>query len=140
MKKQKITLLGLIIISLSAYATENTHYELLDTLAAGPFFKDTKIDLSARNYWKYLKENESNPKEVHNAWGQAFGINYKSGYFLDFIGFDATFTGVIKLGASDYFSPEGYSIMMVLVLTKITLKDLRKLDNVMSKLNWVTIA
>lgn len=103
----KLIILGLISATLSVQAAENNHYELLDTLAEDSFFKDSKVDLTLRNYWKYLKENEAQPKEVHNAWGQAFGIDYKSGYFLDFIGFDATFTGVIKLGASDYFSTRG---------------------------------
>lgn len=103
---KKIILLGIIstIPTLTAHATENQHYALLDTLAQESFFKDSKIDLTLKNYWKYLKENESQPKEVHNAWGQAFGIDYKSGYFADFIGIDATFTGAIKLGASDYFA------------------------------------
>lgn len=101
---KKIILLTLISAVFATQAAESNHSELLDTLAEESFFKDTKIDLTLRNYWKYLKENESQSKEVHNAWGQAFGLDYKSGYFLDFIGIDATFTGVIKLGASDYFS------------------------------------
>jgi len=104
---KKLIILSFISVALSVQAAENNHYELLDTLAEDSFFKDSKVDLTLRNYWKYLKENEVQPKEVHNAWGQAFGIDYKSGYFLDFIGFDATATGVIKLGASDYFSTRG---------------------------------
>ena len=68
------------------------------------FFKDTKFEFSTRNHWKYLKENASQPKEVHSAWGQAFTFNYKSGYLLDILGFDFTYDNVIKLGASDYFA------------------------------------
>lgn len=101
---KKLMLFGLISAALTAQAAENNHYEILDILADEPFVKDTKIDLTLRNYWKYLKENEGQPKEVHSAWGQAFTFDYKSGYFLDFIGFDATFTGVAKLAASDYFA------------------------------------
>ncbi|WP_392562557.1 hypothetical protein RHO12_03480 [Orbus sturtevantii] len=104
---KKLILLGLISASCVAQAAESSHYQFLDKLAENSFFKDTKVDLTLRNYWKYLKENEAQPKEVHSAWGQAFGLDYKSGYFLDFIGFDATYTGVIKLGASDYFSTRG---------------------------------
>ncbi|RKS87389.1 hypothetical protein DES39_0613 [Orbus hercynius] len=107
MQKPAIALLGLILTTLSVQANDNSHYSLLDLLAEDAFFKDSKIDLTLRNYWKYLKENEANPKEVHNAWGQAFGVDYKSGYFFDFIGVDATMTSVIKLGASDYFSTRG---------------------------------
>lgn len=65
------------------------------------------MSLNARNYWKYLKENESQPKEVHNAWGQAFTLNYSSGYLFDIVGFDASYSAVIKLAASDYFSTRG---------------------------------
>lgn len=104
---KKIILLTVISSSFLAQAQENTHYQWLDSLAEQSFFKDSKIDFTLRNYWKYLKENESQPKEVHNAWGQAFGLDYKSGYLFDFIGFDATFTGAVKLGASDYFSTRG---------------------------------
>ncbi|QIQ21682.1 OprD family outer membrane porin [Zophobihabitans entericus] len=103
---KKLVVLGMLSTSMvfSAYAAENQHYEFLDTLAEESLIKDSHMDLTLRNYWKYLKEDEAQPKEVHNAWGQAFGLDFKSGYFADFIGFDATFTGVVKLGASDYFS------------------------------------
>ena len=53
--------------------------------------------------WKYLKEEETEPKKVHNAWGQGVAVDYQSGYFADIIGFDATYYGAVKLGASDYF-------------------------------------
>lgn len=72
-----------------------------------PLFSQSHLSLNARNYWKYLKENESQPKEVHNAWGQAFTLNYSSGYLFDIVGFDASYSGIIKLAASDYFSTRG---------------------------------
>lgn len=72
--------------------------------ADAPLFSQSHLTLNARNYWKYLKEDESQPKEVHNAWGQAITLDYRSGYLFDTIGFDASYTGVIKLAASDYFS------------------------------------
>lgn len=73
-------------------------------LGESPFFNQSHLTFSTRNQWKYLKENESQPKEVHNAWGQSFSLDYRSGYLFDSIGFDATYTGVIKLAVSDYFS------------------------------------
>jgi hypothetical protein len=65
------------------------------------------MTLSLKNYWKYLKEEETEPKKVHNAWGQGVAVDYQSGYFADIIGFDATYYGAIKLGASDYFNSRG---------------------------------
>lgn len=97
---------GVIIILLmgSASAAETSFSSDDGWLTDTPFFSQSRLSLNARNYWKYLKENESQPKEVHNAWGQAFTLDYRYGYLFDVIGFDATYTGVIKLGASDYFS------------------------------------
>src|SRR5699024_3352466 len=80
------------------------HQPFIDAISPHPFIKDTSLDLTFRNYWKYLKENEAQPKEVHQAWGQAFTLDYQSGYLFDLIGVDATFTGVVKLAASDFFS------------------------------------
>lgn len=68
------------------------------------FISDSHLDMALRNQWKYLKENASQPKEVHNAWGQSATLNFESGYLWDVIGFDASYSQVIKLAASDYFS------------------------------------
>lgn len=87
-----------------ASAAEPSSSSFDEWLAETPFISHSRLSLNARNYWKYLKENESQPKEVHNAWGQAFTLDYRSGYLFDVIGFDASYTGVVKLGASDYFS------------------------------------
>lgn len=92
------------LASWAASASANEQNSLVETIAENAFFQDAKVDMSTRNYWKYLKEDESQPKEVHSAWGQNIILDFKSGYLADFIGFDATYTGVIKLGASDYFS------------------------------------
>ncbi|WP_261822044.1 OprD family porin [Pragia fontium] len=92
------------LMSLTANATSSDKNNTASPLANNPFFQDAKLDISTRNYWKYLKEDESQPKEVHSAWGQNVILKFESGYFADFIGFDATYTGVIKLAASDYFS------------------------------------
>ncbi|MCO6547126.1 MAG: hypothetical protein J6583_05025 [Gilliamella sp.] len=94
-----IMLLGISSYSMLANATAHNNSILDDT-----FFKDTKFVFSTRNYWKYLKENASQPKEVHSAWGQAFSFDYKSGYLFDMIGFDVTYDNIIRLGASDYFA------------------------------------
>lgn len=63
------------------------------------FFTDSQLTLSAKNYWKYLKEENANPKHVHNAWGQGFAADYQSGYFADIIGFDITYYSAIKLNS-----------------------------------------
>ncbi|EUM08135.1 hypothetical protein L465_03667 [Enterobacter sp. BIDMC 29] len=79
----------------------------IDTLLNAPLFSQSHMNLSFKNYWKYLKEEENGPKKVHNAWGQGVAVDYQSGYFDDIIGFDATYYGVVKLGASDYFNSRG---------------------------------
>ncbi|MCX2199737.1 OprD family porin [Pantoea agglomerans] len=71
------------------------------------FLRDSQLDLRLRNHWKYLKENEAQPIAVHNAWGQAASLNFRSGYQWDWLGFDATYTRAIRLGASDYFATRG---------------------------------
>lgn len=106
-----ITAVVTLFISFSAGAvkTENTVQQRSKTLHLpdNPLFNDSQMNLSLKNYWKYLKEKETGPKKVHNAWGQGIAINYQSGYFADVIGFDATCYGVIKLGASDDFNSRG---------------------------------
>lgn len=79
----------------------------IDSILNNPFFSDSKLDLELKNYWKYLKQDASSPEGVHSGWGQGLSLDYKSGYFDDFIGFDATYYGAMKLGASDYFSSRG---------------------------------
>ena len=88
----------------SAVAAESNSVNNKNGFFDNTFFKNTKFEFSTRNHWKYIKENASQPKEVHSAWGQAFTFNYKSGYLLDILGFDFTYDNVIKLGASDYFA------------------------------------
>lgn len=104
MKIKYLSLALLNIISCSALATETTNVNSDPSFFDNNFFKESKLDFSTRNHWKYLKENASQPKEVHSAWGEAFTFNYKSGYLFDTIGVDVTYDNVIKLGASDYFA------------------------------------
>jgi hypothetical protein len=78
-----------------------------DNILSDPFFSDAQMTLSLKNYWKYLKEENANPKHVHNAWGQGVAVDYQSGYFADVIGVDAVYYGAVKLGASDYFNSRG---------------------------------
>ncbi|OCG14258.1 hypothetical protein A9G24_01535 [Gilliamella sp. App6-5] len=99
MKIKYITML-LGISSSLASANEITNNSVLNNL----FFKNSRFEFSTRNHWKYLKENASQPKEVHSAWGQVFTFDLKSGYLFNTIGFDITYDNVIKLGASDYFA------------------------------------
>ena len=104
MKIKYLTLALLSINSYAVFASESSHHYEPKALSDESFFKDSKFEFSTRNHWKYLKENASQPKEVHSAWGQAFTLNYKSGYLFDTLGFDFTYDNVIKLGASDYFA------------------------------------
>lgn len=78
-----------------------------DNIAAIPLISDSSLDVSLRNYWKYLKEDAANPKTVHAAWGQGVALDYTSGYFADLIGFNLSYYGAIKLGASDRFDSRG---------------------------------
>ena len=71
------------------------------------FLHDSQLDLRLRNHWKYLKENEAQPEAVHNAWGQAASLNFRSGYMWNWLGFDATYTRAVRLGASDNFASRG---------------------------------
>ena len=98
----KIKYLSLALLNIMCFSAIAAESNSLNT--DNSFFKDSKFEFSTRNHWKYLKENASQPKEVHSAWGQAFTFNYKSGYLLDILGFDFTYDNVIKLGASDYFA------------------------------------
>ncbi|MGX9374438.1 OprD family outer membrane porin [Pantoea ananatis] len=98
-KKITLALLTCGLVS-PLWASENASFN-------NSFFTDSQLTLSAKNYWKYLKEENANPKYVHNAWGQGFSADYQSGYFSDIIGFDATYYSAIKLGASDYFNSRG---------------------------------
>lgn len=104
--KTKILFSSLLAMLIgNAFASESKEYVFLDTLSEQSIIKDSKVNLTLRNYGKYLNDNELNGKKmVHSAWGQAFGLNYESGYFNDVIGFDVSFIGVAKLAASKYFS------------------------------------
>lgn len=106
----KNTYLAIMVLMLPAgawasSATDNKN--AVDAVLSDPFFDQSHMALSFKNYWKYLKEEETEPKKVHNAWGQGVAVDYQSGYFQDIIGFDATWYGAVKLGASDYFNSRG---------------------------------
>lgn len=101
----------LLAIPASAWSASTTNSlkerDYIDTVLDDPLFSQSHMNLSFKNYWKYLKEEETEPKKVHNAWGQGVAVDYQSGYFADIIGFDATYYGAVKLGASDYFNSRG---------------------------------
>ena len=80
---------------------------LSNPIMADHFFSDASLALELKNMWKYLKEDEGKDKTVHAAWGQGFSLDYRSGYFLDFIGTDLVYYGAVALGASDHFSSRG---------------------------------
>lgn len=101
----------LLAIPVSAWSATTTNglneRDRINTVLGDPLFSQSHMNLSFKNYWKYLKEEETGPKKVHNAWGQGVAVNYQSGYFSDIIGFDATYYGAVKLGASDNFNSRG---------------------------------
>jgi len=92
---------------LNAFHTRAALSDAQTPPAKNRVWQDAQVDIKLRNYWKYLKENEAQPVTVHNAWGQAVTLDFQSGYLWDRLGFDATYTGAVKLGASDYFSTRG---------------------------------
>jgi hypothetical protein len=69
--------------------------------------KDSSLTLGIHNNLKYVSEGETGKRIVHEAWGQGFSLDYKSGYLNDLIGIDGSYYGVIKLAASDNFSSRG---------------------------------
>lgn len=97
-----ITIISALIFPVICHAQTGAGGRLADTL-----FSDGTLDLALRNYWKYLKEDGANPKTVHAAWGQSLVLDYQSGYFADLIGFDLSYYGALKLGASDFFDTRG---------------------------------
>ena len=83
----------LLAIPASAWSASATNSlkerDNIDTVLDDPLFSQSHMNLSFKNYWKYLKEEETEPKKVHNARGQGVAVDYQSGYFADIIGFDA---------------------------------------------------
>nr|WP_154325552.1 OprD family outer membrane porin [Pantoea sp. 201603H] len=96
-----------IAFALMTCGISSSSWASTDDFLNDDFFKNSQLTLSTKNYWKYLKEENANPKYVHNAWGQGFSADYQSGYFLDVIGFDFAYYSAVKLGASDYFNSRG---------------------------------
>ncbi len=82
----------LIAISLFSTAAQASVDDVLDS----SFFSDSHAELSLKNYWKYLKEDAANPKEVHNAWGQGLALGYQSGYLADFIGVNLDYYSAVS--------------------------------------------
>jgi hypothetical protein len=104
MKIKYLSLALLNVMCFSAIAADSNSANIEKGFFDNAFFKNSKFEFMTRNHWKYLKENASQPKEVHSAWGHSFTFDYKSGYLLDTLGFDITYDNAIKLGASDYFA------------------------------------
>lgn len=99
MKNRNVFLLALLA-AIAAHAEENgSDFQR--------FLSDTQLDLTLRSHWKYLKESEARPKEVHNAWGAAATLDFRSGWLWNALGFDASYTRAAKLAASDYFATRG---------------------------------
>lgn len=69
---------------------------------ASGLFENNELTLSTRNIAMYLDQDTSDDEDQF-AWAQGIAIDYKSGYLADIIGFDATYSGAIKLDANDNF-------------------------------------
>jgi len=115
MLNKKFQLLPLACLTLScinhgAVASEST--SLLDgsSLTSSDFFKDSKIDFSTVNKFQYLNSNDypGYTATVQTAWAQGVKADYTSGFIGDVFGIDASYTGVAKLAASDYFFTREY--------------------------------
>lgn len=107
MKLKSLTVILFSLTSSLVVANESTSKYEPKSIADNAFFKDTKIVLSTKNYWKYLKEEAENPKTVHNAWGHGVAVSYQSGYLADFISLNADFYRAFRLAASDHFASRG---------------------------------
>ena len=105
--KEALFILLFASLYLNAFHSKAAISDAQAPSAKNRLWQDAQVDIKLRNYWKYLKEDEAQPVTVHNAWGQAVTLDFQSGYLWDRVGFDATYTGAIKLGASDYFSTRG---------------------------------
>jgi hypothetical protein len=99
--KEALFILLFASLYLNAFHTKAAISDAQAPPAKNRIWQDAQVDIKLRNYWKYLKEDEAQPVKVHNAWGQAVTLDFQSGYLWDRVGFDATYTGAIKLGASD---------------------------------------
>lgn len=87
-------------------------YSLQDgsALVNSEFFKDSKISFSTVNKFQYLNSNDYPMPNVvvQTAWAQGIKADYTSGYAFDVIGLDASYSGVVKIAASDYFFTRQY--------------------------------
>ncbi len=78
-------------------------FVLSSIVQAEGLWEDNKLTLKTRNIAMYLDTNTSQSDDAQYAWAQGIAIDYQSGYFADVIGFDATYSGAIKLMANDNF-------------------------------------
>lgn len=109
MKVKKIVLLMLSPCFLAVSAANAANWE--DSIKESEFISGSELQLSTINMWKYLKtenrfdkEEQRYRKQVANAWGQNFQADFKSGYLGGILGFDVSYYGGIKLGASKDFA------------------------------------
>lgn len=114
--KQNKALLSLTCIALMSVATisyaetDINTYRDGRTLVNSSLFKDSKIEFSTVNKFQYLNSNDYPVSNVivQTAWAQGIKADYTSGYAWDFLGLDASYTGVVKIAASDYFFTRQY--------------------------------
>jgi len=106
--------LSLLLLSSSfvsdLYANESSSFVDGSLLKSSDFFKDSHLNFSTVNKFQYLNSNDypSTNTLVQTAWAQGVKADFQSGYIADHIGLDASFVGVVKLAASDYFFTRQY--------------------------------
>ncbi|WP_049844426.1 OprD family outer membrane porin [Vibrio sp. VPAP30] len=113
-----------------------TNILLFSSLSSIPFLstadllEDSKLDLSTRNIAMYLDQDTKDDKDQF-AWAQGIAIDYQSGYLADFIGFDASYGGAIKLGANDHF--QGRNLLRD---NNGNAESFNKMTQIYTKLQW----
>ncbi|WP_163831979.1 OprD family outer membrane porin [Spartinivicinus ruber] len=75
---------------------------------ADSFTGDSKLNLQLRNYYfnRDFRHNTGG-QSYREEWTQSFFVNYESGYFADFIGFDASIFSTLKLDSGKGTSGTG---------------------------------
>lgn len=96
-KKQRLLAPLIFSLPFSVGAVEITHSPF------SSFVNDSHADLSLRNVFKNLSTEDYGSRSNQTAWGQGVTLDYRSGYFADMLGVDASYYGVVKLAASDDF-------------------------------------
>lgn len=71
----------------------------------GGFLEKSELDLTLKNIWMLNTTNQLADQGVgdQNAWAQGVHLDFRSGWYEETLGFDASWYGVAKLYANDAF-------------------------------------